>query len=135
MIDYDQKRPLIIIGLAAAFLGFASKLVYRPWVLENRVEDYGMAGSAPSFFYVMGACLLIAAFSQKHPTKNMVYAAAGATVYELEQYYTSMVFDFNDMLATGIGLGVAVLLGKGLLSKKKEEIEIPVNPVNVEVEQ
>ena len=65
----------------------------------------------------------------------MVYAAAGATVYELEQYYTSMVFDFNDMLATGIGLGVAVLLGKGLLSKKKEEIEIPVNPVNVEVDQ
>jgi len=127
MTGNNQKQTFILFGSVTALLGFGSKLIYRPWALENKIEDYGIAGSAPSFFYVMGACLLIAGFSQKHSIRNMVYAAVRATAYELEQYYSSMIFDFNDIVATGIGLGVAMLIDKGLLSKRKEELKTPVD--------
>lgn len=112
MITYSKKRTLLIIGAIAALIGFASKLAYRPWIINNQVDDYGIQGFAPSFFYVVGACLLMAGFSNKDHLKNMVWAAVGATMYELEQYYTSMVFDYKDLLATGIGLGLAILIGK-----------------------
>lgn len=123
MIDSNKKQTLIIVGVVAAILGFASKLAYRPWVINNHVDDYGIQGFSPSFFYTVGACLLMAGFSNKNYIKNMLWTAAGATVYEVEQYYTSMIFDYKDLLATGVGLGMAILIGKIVFRKKKEEVE------------
>lgn len=55
MTTESKKQILRIVGGIAALLGFASKLVYRPWVIDNQVNDFGLQGFAPSFFYVLGA--------------------------------------------------------------------------------
>lgn len=121
MSDKD-KQAFILYGSIAAVLGFASKLLYRPWIVSNALNDYGVQGFAPSFFYVAGACLLVVGFSSKNQVKNMLYAAAGATVYELEQYFTSMTLDFKDLLATAAGLGVALLLRKTILQRSRQNL-------------
>ena len=123
IIANNKKQTLIIIGTVAALLGFVSKIFYRSWVINNQIDDYGIQGFAPSFFYVIGVCLLMAGSSNKNYIKNMVLAAAGATAYELEQYYTSMVFDYMDLLATGVGLCLAILTGKTVLKNNTEEVE------------
>ncbi|NEM98997.1 hypothetical protein [Pontibacter burrus] len=121
MTTDSKKQTLRIVGVIAALLGFASKLVYRPWVIENQMDDFGLQGFAPSFFYVLGACLLIAGFSNKNIPKNMALAALGAAVYELEQNYTSRVFDYLDLIATGVGLGLALLISEVILKDKAAE--------------
>lgn len=123
--DNHHKQSFILLGVTAALLGFISKLAYRPWVLNHQIDDFGFQGFAPSYFYMVGICFVIAGFSKKYQIKNMLLAAAGATVYELEQCFTSRVFDYKDLLAIGIGLASAIFIGR-LIHRNRQE-EVPVN--------
>lgn len=53
----------------------------------------------------------------------MALAALGAAVYELEQSYTSRVFDYLDLIATCVGLGLALLISEVILKDKVEPAE------------
>ena len=64
----------------------------------------------------------------------MLLVAVGATLYEFEQYYTSMVFDYMDLLATGVGLVTAILIGEIILRSKEEEVEAQNEESNKHIE-
>lgn len=117
----DQKKHLILAGIVAAILGFVCKLLYRPWVLENGIEDWGFQGFGPSCFYALGACLLLSGFSSKSNGSSILFAALGAMAYEIEQQYTSRTFDYKDLLATAAGLLVAILLRMYILTNRATE--------------
>jgi hypothetical protein len=61
-------------------------------------------GSSPSFLYLFGLIALIPVIQPKISiktfNKSVLMLTAGALVYEMEQYWTSMYFDFSDIFAT-----------------------------------
>lgn len=61
-------------------------------------------GSSPSFFYLFGILSIIPIIQPKITiktfNKSTLMLTLGALIYELEQYWTSMVFDLGDIIAT-----------------------------------
>lgn len=73
-----------------------------------------LLGSAPSFFFTSGIIFLIPIFI--HPlnwrkfTTTSGFITFGAVMYEIEQFWTTRVFDINDLVATLLGFLFANLL-------------------------
>jgi hypothetical protein len=108
-----KKRKIILaIGLIFGVLGFASKLLYRPLIIGNNLNDIGINEFAPSFFYTVGVCLIGASFSKKKPNITMIFIALGSTAYELEQMFTSYYFDIKDLFAIIGALLVSLFIFK-----------------------
>ncbi|MGM0582768.1 MAG: hypothetical protein ACQETL_18985 [Bacteroidota bacterium] len=116
-LKYKKKDILIICSLLAGLLGFLVKIIYRPLIVENNINDYGFQGFAPNLFYTIGACLFAAYWVKKGQIKTMIFVTVGVLVYETEQIWTSRTFDYLDVLATIIGLGISIPIFKGLSNK------------------
>lgn len=100
-----------IIGLLAVILGFLSKTIYRDYINLNKINDYGVAGSLPSYFYVVGFTLLLLIKPTKYPKVLLLIVALGSVLYELMQWGSTGKLDVKDILASiGGGLTVLVLL-------------------------
>lgn len=107
-----KNKIILVIGFIFGVLGFASKLLYRPWILNNSINDIGINEFAPSFFYTVGVCLIGASFSKKKPDITMIFIAGGATAYELEQIFTRFYFDIKDLIAIIVALFVGLIIVK-----------------------
>ncbi|GHB55615.1 hypothetical protein GCM10008107_00390 [Psychrosphaera saromensis] len=71
-------------------------------------------GSAPSFLYLFGLISAIPIFYKNIEfssfQKSWFALTCGALIYEFEQYWTSRVFDYNDVIATLLGLVLIVII-------------------------
>ena len=97
-----------IIGLLAVILGFLSKTIYRDYINLNKINDYGVAGSLPSYFYVVGFTLLL------------LIVTLGSLLFEIKQWNSTGKLDVKDILASVAG-GLTVLLLLKLVKKRHED--------------
>lgn len=114
-----KNKIILAIGLIFGLLGFASKLVYRPWIMDNDINDMGINEFAPSFLYTAGICLIGASFSKMKPNKTMILIGVGSIAYELEQVFTSSSFDIKDLFAIIVALLVSLIIFKIVESKEQ----------------
>lgn len=101
------KKVYLTVSIVNAALGFIFKLCYRNYIYNNNIKDFGIADSAPNFFYTMGIIFLIL-YIKKEINKKVIkdtilFASAGVLAYEMEQYFTNRIFDFKDIIATILG--------------------------------
>ncbi len=47
----NKNYKIRSIGILMGVMGFVSKLIYRPFILTNNINDIGINEFAPSFFY------------------------------------------------------------------------------------
>ncbi len=116
-----HNNILVLLSIISALSGFIVKLFYRPFIVENNINDLGFHNYAPNLFYALGICLIIPMFVQKRPIRTMIFATIGILAYELDQIWTSRTFDFQDIIATLVGLGIAVLIFNRFDSKADSE--------------
>ncbi|OFI07637.1 VanZ like family protein [Clostridium acetireducens DSM 10703] len=121
------KKIYLIIAVINTILGFISKSSYRNYIYNNNINDFGIADSAPNFFYIIGAVFFILYVSQKIDKKaiksTILACSAGTLIYELEQYYTSMTFDIKDIIATILGAIICYYICEYLNKKYNLECE------------
>ncbi len=108
-----------IIGLLAVILGFLSKTIYRDYINLNKINDYGLAGSLPSYFYVVGFTLLLLIKPAKYPKVLVLIVTLGSVFYELKQWNSTGILDVKDILASIAG-GLTVLVLIKLFKKGHE---------------
>lgn len=113
-----KNIKILALGIIFGVLGFASKLLYRPLILTNELNDIGINEFAPSFFYTAGLCLIGASLSKKRPQITMIFIALGSTTYELEQFFTGYYFDIKDLFAIMFALIISIFLFKVVESKE-----------------
>ena len=97
------------IGLLAVVIGFMGKAFYRNFIYINEIDDYGLAGYLPSYFYVLGFSLLLLIRPTKHPKAIILIATAASILFELKQWNSTGNFDLKDILAS-IGGGLTAIL-------------------------
>jgi hypothetical protein len=96
----DRKRRIyFFLGIISGLSGFASKVWYRPMINNSGFNDFGISGSAPSFFATFGACFLGLSFFPKHSAQVIFGITLGQILYEIEQIWTSRTFDIGDIVA------------------------------------
>jgi hypothetical protein len=108
------------IGILMGVMGFVSKLIYRPFIMTNNINDIGINEFAPSFFYTAGICLIGAGYSTKTQKKTMIFLALGSLAYEIEQIFSARVFDFKDIAAIVIAFFISIVILKIYESKEKQ---------------
>ena len=107
-----KNKIIFVIGLIFGLFGFASKLLYRPLILDYDINDIGINEFAPSFFYTVGVCLIGASFTKKKPNNTMIFITVGAIAYELEQLFTNSNFDIKDLFAIIVASLVSLMIYK-----------------------
>lgn len=107
-----KKRNVLFfyIGLFATFCGFIGKVFYRDFINSNHINDLGIAGFLPSFFYVIGFSQLLLFNETGKPYFMIIVIAVGSVVYEYYQYTNSGMFDIGDTLASLAGAIVSSCL-------------------------
>lgn len=118
-----KNNKILAIGIIFGVLGFASKLLYRPLIMTNDINDIGINEFAPSFFYTAGLCLIGASFSKKKPQITMILIALGSIAYELEQIFTDYNFDIKDLFAIMFALLISIFIFKIVESKENSFYE------------
>ena len=106
----NRNKVVFTIGLIFSVLGFVAVLKYRPWIIINDYNDFGINEFSPSFFYTLGLCLIGASISKKQPKKTMIFIILGSAAYELEQLFTDRYFDYKDLVSIGIALLIGLFL-------------------------
>ena len=109
-----QQRNLAAFGLLAVILGFTGKAFYRPHIAANNMEDYGIAGFLPSYFYVIGFSLLLLVRPNRYPLLLIALVALASVLFELYQWEQSGNFDLYDTLASIAGGFTAVWIVLGV---------------------
>ena len=98
-----QQRILGAFGLLAVVLGFIGKGFYRDYVNVHQVNDCGIAGFLPSYFYVLGFSLLLLLRPNKYPLLLIALVTLASVLFELYQWEQSGNFDLYDTLASIAG--------------------------------
>ena len=109
-VKNNKKVVLLYLGLLFGFFGILSKVLYRPLILNAPINDFGIQGFAPNFFAALSLSLVASFWVKKGHIKTMIAVSCGILVYELEQYWTDRTFDYFDIIATILGLGMSVLI-------------------------
>lgn len=124
MLDnFKSKSVLLYLSLFFGLIGVLIKVIYRPWIINNSINDLGISGFAPNFIYTTGICLFASFIVKKGHINTMIFCSLGVLAYETEQILTSRTFDYHDILATIIGLVFAIFIFKVI--SRKWEIETP----------
>ena len=105
-----KNRIFGLIGLLAVVIGFFSKTIYRDFVNLNGIDDYGIAGFLPSYFYVLGFALLMLFRPTKHTKLIVLIVTLSSILFELKQWNSTGKFDLNDILASIAGGITAILI-------------------------
>jgi hypothetical protein len=98
-----------LIGLGATTVGFLGKVFYRNYINANRINDFGLAGFLPSYFYVIGFSLLLLIRPTRLPKVVIAVVTSASICYEFMQYISTGKFDYADILASIAG-GLTALL-------------------------
>jgi hypothetical protein len=103
--------------VVAGVLGLLAKMVYRPIVYSERLNDLGLHGILPNFFWAAFSALLFGLFSRS-PGKACATAFVANVVYELDQLRhdgfedtilstAGRTFDPWDIVASAVGCVIA----------------------------
>ena len=114
----DKARIILgSVGLAIVVLGFSAKSFYRDHILSNEINDFGIQGFSPSYFYVIGFSLLLM-MNKGISAKYIVLIVTLASVsYELFQYFRHYILDVPDILASFAG-GITSIIILQIFIKK-----------------
>ena len=96
----QENKIFGIIGFLAVLMGFLSKVIYLDFINLNEINDYGIAGFLPSYFYVLGFSLLLLIRPTKHSKKIVLIVTIASILFELKQWSTSGKLDLKDILAS-----------------------------------
>jgi hypothetical protein len=113
----NKHRASFLIGLVFVVIGFLSKSIYRDYINSNGIYDFGLAGSLPSFLYVIGFSQLLMIRPIKYPAFTILVVTLGSVIYEFKQFYKSGTLDTNDIVASVAG-GVISFFILFLVAKK-----------------
>jgi len=105
------KRSFVVCLVLAIVI----KAVRGSFYGSNDILDIFL-GSSPSFLYLFGLISLIPIVKSdiEFPAfkKLAIVCTLGALVYELEQYWTSRVFDTYDIIATVLAITAMLVIHK-----------------------
>ena len=104
---HDNLTPLNKRTLLIAIISYAitelGRSFYRPYIYENRIEDYFVADTIGNSFGTMTAIFMILTLSGKGTNKDwiiVIIIIAGLLFYELLNLTGKTAIDVNDMIAT-----------------------------------
>ena len=123
MIILEEKhKASFLIGILFVVIGFLVKVFYRDYINSHGVEDFGLAGSLPSFFYVIGFSQLLQIRPIKYPWLVIVVVTAGSIIYEFKQQSSNLAgLDTNDIIASIAGGAISLLILYIIAKKFKNE--------------
>jgi hypothetical protein len=100
-------------GVVAFFLTEAGRYVYRPYIYETGINDFGIADSMGNLGGIVVQIFLSLAIlnSQRKKAFNVIgFLVVGYILYEIAQpYLPKGVFDWKDIYGTIIGALVSVV--------------------------
>ena len=122
MIPIEEKhKASFLIGLLFVIIGFVAKTFYREYIVSHGIDDFGLAGSLPSFLYVIGFSQILLIRPIKYPSLVILVVAIGSIIYEFKQSHRSGIIDINDIIASSAGGMVSILILYLIVKKFKSE--------------
>ncbi len=112
-----SNRIFGITGLISTIFGFLAKILYRNYITANRIDDYGIAGFLPSYFYVLGFSQLLLIKPSKNPVLVIAIVTIASVGFEFMQYRHSNHIDIQDIIASIIGGITSMIMVKSLEKK------------------
>ena len=123
MVVLEEKhKASFLLGVVVVVIGYIAKVFYRDYIISHGIDDFGLAGSLPSFLYVIGFSQILQIRPIKYPALVMIVVTLGSVVYEFKQYYLSDNIDVNDIVASILG-GVVSYLILLIIEKKFRDQE------------
>lgn len=105
----EQKLKIsFLIGITFVLLGYVSVTIYRPYILEHMVPDFGLVDYLPSLFYVIGFSQILLIRPIRYPVVTIGIVTLGSVIYEIKQAYFGSTFDLPDTIASLVGGAVSV---------------------------
>jgi hypothetical protein len=108
-ISLKESKYVWVIIITLTIIAILFKSVYRQYITENNIEDFGISDTSPNFF--AGLIIMFFYFTQNvydknKFIKNVFFALVGLIGYELAQgnILTYRTFDFGDIIASIIGV-------------------------------
>lgn len=101
MIMRNHQKLQLYIGVSAVLLCLVIEFVYRPFIVANHINDYGIAASGVSFLGTIAAYTIIQfKQNQKHEFVGILATTFGACMYEfLQPLLKSGTFSWLDIAA------------------------------------
>ncbi|WP_420935119.1 hypothetical protein ACOJR9_04160 [Alteromonas sp. A081] len=113
------------LALISTIAGMASTIA-RDMSVDSPPVDF-LLGSAPSFFFIMGMLFFskVMVANDKYNQKYPAFVLLGTLLYEIEQIWSSRVFDIYDILALLLGyfLFLIIIWALGVELKKQASTE------------
>ena len=106
-----------IVGFISTLCGFVAKAFYRDYVTMNKINDSGIAGFLPSYFYVLGFSQLLLIRETKYPISVILIVTLASTGFEFMQYHSSGLLDIPDIVASVFG-GITSLISLKIVQAK-----------------
>ena len=120
----EKHKVSFLIGLGFVIIGFLAKTFYRDYINSNSIDDFGLAGSLPSFLYVIGFSQILQIRPIKYPSLVILVVTLGSIIYEFKQSYRSGTLDINDIIASILGgvisYWILVLIEKRFKNQDKQ---------------
>lgn len=111
MITLEEKhKASFLIGIAFVIFGLLAKSYYRNYINSMGIDDFSLADSLPSFFYVTGFSQLLMIRPVKYPPLVILVVTAGSIIFEFKQYRSSGTLDVNDIIASILGGAISLLI-------------------------
>ncbi|MCX6239519.1 MAG: hypothetical protein NTY07_18540 [Bacteroidia bacterium] len=99
----EKHKASFLIGLGFVIIGFLTKVIYREYINSHGIDDFGLAGSLPSFLYVIGFSQIFQIRPIKYPVLVILVVTLGSVIYEFKQFRSSGNLDVNDIVASILG--------------------------------
>ncbi len=104
----------VVIAIIALVMTELGRNVYRPYVYENKIDDFGIADSIGNLGGIVVQLFFTLAILNSPKQKSIrvyLFIMGGYIVYEcLQPYLPKGVFDWKDVYGTLIGGGISVLI-------------------------
>jgi hypothetical protein len=119
--DYDKIRTIdtirifyFITFLLSSGLTEIGRYVYRPYIYENKINDFGIAdamGNLGGIIVQIFFMLLIFNSPKEKSLRVVIFLVIGYILYEIVQpYLPKGVFDWKDIYGTLVGGLISLLL-------------------------
>lgn len=92
-----------MLGLTSVIIGLLGKILYRPIIYSTDLNDFGMADSLQSLFYVMGFSLLLCINQVIKAYLIIALVTLGSVIFECYQCWQTGIFDLSDVVFSLIG--------------------------------
>ena len=113
-----SRAAFLVVGATAFAVTEFGRFVLRPIVRQNGIDDFGLTGSIGNLGGIV--VMIFLGCAVLNPTRVQsfrlaAFYAAGFVVYEFVQLVLPRsVFDWNDVIATGLGYFISLPILKGV---------------------